>query len=186
MLGKFKTQELIFITLISAMIFVFDLILVSLGPQGSPQQIITLPLSIIITAILVTILIKTLPKFGALTLFALVYAILEFPTPLGVAPGFWPKIVINVFSALLGDLFIYAFRYKNWSIFVGALIFGILNQLMFILAMMLFGIPLSSHLSVFLIPIILASVVMLGFGFWIGLKIWERIKDRRIIRLIKV
>jgi hypothetical protein len=182
MLKKFKTQELIVIALIAVMVFIINLIFIGLGPQGSPQQIITLPLSLIASGILTVLVIKICPKFGVLTLFALIYGILEMPTPLGVAPGFWPKIVINVLSALVGDIFIYNLRYRNWSIFVGAWIFGILNQSLFILAMFLFGIPFSTKLTVFVIPMLILMILVSGLGMWLGLLIWKRIKNKRFIK----
>jgi hypothetical protein len=184
MLKKFKTQELIVIALIAALVFVVDLIFVSLAPEGSPQRIITTIISLVITAILIVMLIKTCPKFGVLTLFSLIYGILELPTPLGVAPGFWPKIIINVLCGFLGDWFIYAFKYRNWSILVGAWIFGLFNQILFILAMILLGFPVSNYLSVLILPIILAFLIFSGLGFWLGLKIYSKLKNKAFTQQI--
>jgi hypothetical protein len=184
MFEKFKTSELIFITLFGVLVFIVNLVLITIGPQGSPQQIVTFPLSLILTGIAFILLIRISPKFLTLTLFTIIYAILEFPTPLGVAPGFWPKILINVLSGFLGDVFLYIFRYKTWGIFVGAYVFGLLNQIMFVLAMILVGIPLTEKLSVLIIPIIILGFATLTLGLWLGTKIWKKIKNKKIIKQI--
>ncbi|MBI5065393.1 MptD family putative ECF transporter S component [Candidatus Woesearchaeota archaeon] len=184
MLKKFNTKQLVFIALAAALIFVINL---TIG--GAINSATGIPLSSIfftsvIFGISVIIFTKILPKFGTWTLFLLIYSILELPTSLGGAPGFWPKIPINVITGILADITLYFVNYKKWGMFVGFYVLATVNMFLFAFFLLLLKIPGSDKLLKILYILIPAYCIIGTIGLFMGLAIWNRIKDKRIIRQI--
>ena len=102
MLKKFTTRELVFIALFATTLLIVNLLLggwlIALTGIPMANGIVTG----ITFGLFLLILIKMSPKFGSLTLFLLVYSVLELPTTLGGAPGFWPKVPINILNIRSG------------------------------------------------------------------------------------
>lgn len=185
MFQKFTTRELVFIALMAASLFVVNLVLASgiVAATGIPLS------SAFITGITIGIwallMIKIVPKVGSLTLLFLIYSILEIPTSLGGAPGFWPKIPINAISAFIGDIFLYFMRYRNWSIFTAFYILAVANISTFIYFLWLFGLPNVQKTLAIAHYLILAYWVLGTIGILIGFKIYKRIRNKRTILQIK-
>ncbi|MBI4155044.1 MptD family putative ECF transporter S component [Candidatus Woesearchaeota archaeon] len=184
MFKHFSTKELVFIAMMSASIFIINLISGSaiVGVTGIPMT------SAFATAITmglwILILIKVVPKVGAITLFLLIYSILEMPTTLGGAPGFWPKIPINVISGILGDLFLYLTKYRLWGLITGFIIIASVNLGTFAFFLWVLGLPGVDKLLPIIHIIIVVYAVLGSLGIVIGNVIWKRIKDKRIIQQI--
>lgn len=184
MLKKFATRELVFIALMSALIFAINLII-----GGALIAVTGIPLiNGIITGItfgiFTIILARTMPKFGTFTLFLLIYAILEIPTTLGGAPGFWPKIPINTITGLVADIFFLAVNYRKWAPWVGFYILATVNTLTFVYFMVLLGVPGVDRLLGVLWWFIPSYWVIGTFGLAAGEYIFRKLKNKRIIRQI--
>jgi len=185
MLKGFSTKQLVFIALMSAFMFVINLII------GSGLIAITgIPLAnAIVTGIVfgtfIILMVRTLPKFGTFTLFLLVYSLLEIPTSLGGAPGFWPKVPINVITGLAGDIFLLLFNYKRWTHFIGFYILITINTLVFVYFLSLFGIPGVDKLISMLWWILPLYWILGTIGIFIGEFIYGRIKKNKTYLQIK-
>ena len=185
MFKQLTTKELVFISLMAASIFVIN-VLTGAGVVAATG----IPLSsAFVTAITMGIwallLFKIVPKPGTFTLFLLIYSILELPTFLGGAPGFWPKIPINVISGLLADVFLYSARYRTWSVYVAFYVIATANLLAFIFFLWLLGIPGVEKTIAIAHIIIIAYSVLGTIGILIGTAIYRRIKDKRIVMQIR-
>ena len=185
MFQKFTTRELVFIALMAASLFVANLVLATgiIAATGIPLA------SGFLTGITIglwaLLMIKIVPKVGSLTLLCLIYSILEIPTSLGGAPGFWPKIPINAISALIGDLFLYFTRYRNWSIFIAFYVIAVFNIGTFIYFLWLLGLPNVEKTLTIAHYLVLAYWVLGTIGILIGFAIYKRIKNKRTILQIR-
>src|SRR3989344_8268047 len=177
MFQKFTTRELVFIALMAASLFVVNLFLATgiIAVTGIPLA--SAFLTGITIGIWVLLMIKIVPKVGSLTLLFLIYSILEIPTSLGGAPGFWPKIPINAISALIGDLFLYFTNYRNWSIFVAFYVLAAVNISTFVYFLWLLGLPGVEKTLAIAHYLVLAYCVLGTVGILIGLKVYKRIKN---------
>ena len=184
MFKKFPTKQLVFIALMAASLFVLNLITAAgvVAATGIPLS------SAFVTAITiglwVLLLVKIVPKFGTLTLFFLIYSILELPTALGGAPGFWPKIPINAISGLLGDIFLYYMNYRNWSIFTGFYVLATTNIAAFIFFLWALGLPGVEKTIAIAHILVLAYWVLGTIGILIGLGVYKRIKNLRVLQQV--
>lgn len=185
MFNNFTTRELVFIALMSALVFVINFVI-----GGAVNAATGIPLSsafftALIFGVCVIILGLSIPKFGAFTLFLLIYSILEMPTSLGGAPGFWPKIPINAITGLVADSVLGFVRYRKWAIFIAFYVLATVNLLTFAFFLWALGLPGAEKL-IKLLPILIGSYWIIGtIGLFIGLHIWKRIKEKRLIRQLK-
>jgi hypothetical protein len=185
MFERLSVQELVFLSLIAAGLFVTNMV-----TAAAVVAVTAIPLSsALVTAlafgIFAVLAVSVVPKVGALTLIILINTILTFPTSLGGAPGFWPKIPIDTFAAFVGDVFIYLMNYKKWSFFVGFYIISAIDTVVFVRALVWFGLPGVEKTQSLMYVLILAYWVLGTIGIFVGFLIYERIKNVRMIRFIR-
>src|SRR3989344_8806539 len=184
MFQKFTTRELVFIALMAASLFVVNLFLATgiIAVTGIPLA--SAFLTGITIGIWVLLMIKIVPKVGSLTLLFLIYSILEIPTSLGGAPGFWPKIPINVITGLIGDLFLYLANYKRWSIYPAFYVLTTANLIVFMLFLALLKVPGTDKL-IKIAPILIAVYWVVGsVGLFLGNIMYKRIENKKVVRMI--
>ena len=179
------TREIVFISLMSASLFVVNLVV-----GGAINAATGIPLSnAFFTAVTIGIwsmlMFKIVPKPGTFTLLLLIYSILEIPTSLGGAPGFWPKIPINVITGLIGDLFLYLANYKRWSIYPAFYVLTTANLIVFMLFLALLKVPGTDKL-IKIAPILIAVYWVVGsVGLFLGNIMYKRIENKKVVRMIK-
>ncbi len=181
MLKHFTTKELIFIALMSALIFIINVVIGSIVISITGIPLSNAFVTGITMGLGVLLIIKIVPKFGSLTLFLLIYSILSIPTSLGGAPGFWPKIPINTISGLLGDLFLLTARYRLWSLFLGFYIITTANISAFLFFLWLLALPAIQKTISIAHWLLLAYWILGTVGILIGMFIWNKLKDKRIL-----
>jgi hypothetical protein len=178
MLKKFRTNQLVFIALMAALMlainFSFGGLIIALTGIPLFNGIVTG----VVCGIFLMIMYKTLPKFGTFTLFLLIYAVLELPTTLGGAPGFWPKIPINVISGLAGDILFLAFRYKKASIYPIFYVLITVNTLVFIWFMKLLGVAGWDKILSILWWFLPLYFVLGTIGIFIGELVIRKLKNK--------
>ncbi len=131
------------------------------------------------------LLIKTLPRFGTFTAFYTIYSILELPTTLGGAPGFWPKVPINAFTGLIADTILRLAGYREWSIYVVWYSLSTVNVLVFLWVLHLMGVPGIDTTFLIVHWIILSYWVFGTIGIVFGSRIFSRIRDWPIVRILQ-
>lgn len=184
MLKKFTTRELVFIALMAALVFAINLVI-----GGAINAATGIPLSSafftgLMFGVWVFLVTYIVPKFGTWTVLLLIYSILEIPTSLGGAPGFWPKIPINVITGLFADFVLLWTRYKKGGIFIAFYVLTTINVLAFAYFLWLLKVPAFDKLLKIL-PIMIPAYWIVGtIGMFVGLFIWNRIKDKRVVRQI--
>jgi len=182
MLKKFTTRQLVFIALWSALLAVVNsavgiAITAAVGVPLASRIFtgITVGLSVLI-------IVRTIPKLGALTLLMTIYSILGFPAGAAGIPGFWPSIPITIASVFVGDFLIYLTRFKTWSIFLAWYVAVPLNIGGFLLALWALGIPQLDKLLPVAHIVVLVNLVCGTLGIILGLWAYTRLKDMRLIR----
>lgn len=181
-----STKQMVFLALMAAGLLVINLIIGGwvIALTGIPMA------NMIVTAISFGIWIgficRAMPVFWTWTIFLLVYSILELPTALGGAPGFWPKVPINIITGLVADLLIYLMKYRKWSIFPGFYALILVNTLAFVFFMKLLGLPGVEKL-VSLLPIVIPLYWLIGtVGLIVGMKLFERMNKTQMMRSLQV
>lgn len=184
MFNKFTIRELVFISLMSALIFVFNLIFGGAIVAATGIPLSSAFVSAILFGIAVIFVTKIVPKFGTWTILLLIYSILEMPTSLGGAPGFWPKIPINLITGILADIVLYLIRYRTVGSFFAFYVLATANIVTFAFFLWLLNFPGVDKL-ISLMPIMIPVYWAVGtVGIILGLFIWNRMKDKRIIKQI--
>lgn len=181
----YSTKELIFIALMAALLFVINfaigagIIAVTGIPGGSAL------VTGITNLIVVTFVALAIKKFGTIGLLYLVYGILALPTDMaGGPPGFVWKIPLLAGSALVFELFLRFTNYRKLGFIVGLPIFTLFGFAVYLLAYWLLGMPEFDKLLKAL-PVIFVMFTILGYiGIWLGFVIYNRLKEKRIIRQI--
>lgn len=185
MFRKFTSREMVFLALLAAANFVVSFIFggAIVAATGIPLASgFFTGLTIGITAILA---IRTVPKFGSLTLVFTIYSILELPTALGGAPGFWPKIPINAISALLGDIWLHFTKYRTWSVYPAFYVILTANLLLFAYFLWLLGLPGVEKLLAILYILLPVYWVIGTGGILIGFWLYGRLKNKRMFRMMQ-
>ncbi len=185
MLQKFTVRELILIALLASAKFVLDFVFGAGIVAATGIPLASAFFSAITAGLFFSLLVKLIPKFGTLTLFFLVYAILELPTVLGGAPGFWPKIPINALAGLAGDIFLILADYKKWAVFVSFYVLSAVTLPVFVFFLWLLGLP-GVDKTISLVHLLILAYWVLGtVGILIGMQIFKKVKHWNIIKQVK-
>ena len=183
MFKRFNTKELVFLAFMSAFLIALNLVI------GTAAATFSLEagefIGGITNAIVLTFVALTLNSFGAISIFYLIYSLLALPFPLGGGPpGFMLKIPLLVIPIIFFDLILYLTKFKKLGFVVGWPISIFALAIVHLLIFYLLEMPEFDKLLKAL-PILIIGLIVLGYiGIWIGFKIYNRVKDKRIIQQI--
>lgn len=180
----FNTKELAFIGLMGALMFVLSFLFGSALNIATGNPAASGFITQIIQGIILTVAVLTTRKFGTATYMWLIYGILAIPTNMwGGLPGMY-KVLISLATGLIFDTVIYLFRYKIKGLFIGSV-----TQYIVLVPLLLWfytqlNIPGAEKVLKYWPIMIVIFLALFSFGIWIGLKIFNRIKNKRTIKLI--
>lgn len=181
----FSTKELIFIALMAALLFVLNFtvgagIIAVTGIPGSSAFITG-----ITNLIFITFIALVVRKFGVLSLFYFVYGIIALPTHMaGGPPGFIWKVPLLVISAFLLDILLHFTKFRKVGFIIGLPVLTIFGFGSYLVVYYLLGMPEFEKLYgvIFIMSIIF---IVLGYiGMWLGFVLYNKMKNKRIIRNI--
>ena len=181
----FQTRELIFIALMAALLFVVNFsigegIIVATGIPGASGFITG-----ITNVLFITFVALNLRKFGAVSLLYLVYGIIALPTHMaGGPPGFILKIPVLVLIALSYEIIIYFARFKKIGFIIGLPIFVIFGMMLYLGTYYLLGMPEFNKMYGAALTLTIVFTIFGYLGLWLGFLLYNRLKDKRIIRQI--
>jgi hypothetical protein len=184
MLKRFKTKELIVIALVGALLFLIEFLISSVISKVLGLPAVGFLVVIIFwtaIALLGGIIIK---KIGTFTLMALIYSLLAIPTEVFGPPGIY-KIVPAVLVGGLIDLFVYLFRYKKWAYYIGCSLGQLIGLFLFIAAYFLLGFPGKEEMIASLWFLIASYGGLALIGAWLGFIIFNKIKNKTIIKQLR-
>lgn len=180
----FNTKELAFIGLMGALMFALSFLFGSALNIATGNPAASGFITQIIQGIILTVAVLTTRKFGTATYMWLIYGILAIPTNMwGGLPGMY-KVLISLATGLIFDTVIYLFRYKIKGLFVGCV-----TQYIVLVPLLLWfytqlNIPGAEKVLKYWPIMIVIFFALFSFGIWVGLKIFNRIKNKRTIKLI--
>ncbi|MDO8661487.1 MAG: hypothetical protein Q7K43_06360 [Candidatus Woesearchaeota archaeon] len=181
----FTVRQLVFMALLGAITFVFDLAFVSgidasTGIPGAGFMVDT-----IFVVALMTIGGLVIKRFGVFSSIALIYGVLAVPTTVFGPPGAY-KIVLSLVLGLVADAVVYFFKYKRIGFYSAMAIGNVFGLPLFLLALRWLGLPGSSALASAFWVILAVTVVESLIGAWLGLWLFEkRIKNLAVIRQLQ-
>lgn len=182
MLKGFTTKQLIFITLISVLSVVF-------GYMFGVLNVITgIPLVAavngLIATILATYLFLIIRKTGVIFLFYLIHGVLIIPSPAIGPPGIY-KLFVMILIALVIEIILLVFgkRIKLGVPVAMAIGLMLVPILTFYIASAM-NVPNMEKTLPFLPPILATALVFGLLGSWLGFKLYNKLKNKRILRQI--
>lgn len=182
---SFKTKELIFIALTAALLFVVNFsigagIIAVTGIPGASGFITG-----ITNLIFITIVALTLRKFGAVSLLYLIYGIIALPTHMaGGPPGFIWKIPVLVLIALLFEITIYIAKFRKIGFILGLPVFVVGGMMLYLGTYYLLGMPEFDKMYSAALALAVIFTVLGYIGMWLGFILYNRLKNKRIIKQI--
>lgn len=181
---RFNTKELAFIGLMGALMFVLSFLFGSALNIATGNPAASGFITQIIQGIILTVAVLTTRKFGTATYMWLIYGILAIPTNMwGGLPGMY-KVLISLATGLIFDTVIYLFRYKIKGLFVGSI-----TQYIVLVPILLWfytqlNIPGAEKVLKYWPIMLVIFFALFSLGILVGLKIFNRIKNKRTIKLI--
>jgi len=126
---------------------------------------------------------KSIKKFFTFTIIFFIYGFLMMLAPVIVLPA--PiKIIAFSFYGLIMDFIVFSFKYRNGGYVLAGSIINVLLILFVVLVSGFLGLPSLSKLLSVLWMLILAHAVFSCIGALLGIKTWNKIKNKNIIRQI--
>lgn len=179
---KFSSKDIILIALLGAMSFVISFLIgswitVATGIPASSALVTGLVHAFF--TILAGLLLK---KWGTITLMWLIYGVLAIPTIMIAPPGVL-KVSIVLIVGLVYDSVIRLFNYSKKSFYFAWIVYTIILTPLMIGYYVLMGLP-GWEKFVSMYPILITAYVIEGMiGLTLGLYIYNRIKNKRFIRV---
>jgi len=182
MLKKFTTKELVFSSLAGALMFVLSfafgsMLNIALGnPAASGLA------STFIQAIIMTLAIGIVRKFGVITLMWVIYGILAIPTNmLGSLPAIL-KMGLALGIGIIFDFVVFLGNYKKWSLFLGFVVMYIFLVPATLYIYYALGLPNADVLLKSAPYLFVIFLVESFIGIFVGLYIHKKIKNKRFVR----
>jgi len=183
MLKGFKTKELIFLTLMGVLMFLIDFSISSGIDAASGISGIGYIVSGFIFVGLGVFAALVVRRFFSITILGLIYGVLAIPTPIFGPPGFY-KIIIGLSVGIIADLIVFLFRYKKLGYYLSFTIGNLLTLPIWIFVLISFGLP-GVDAVIKIIWLVIGVYFIQGlFGAWIGFKLYNKIKNKKIIKQI--
>ena len=125
----------------------------------------------VLTAMVLTIGLKSTRFFGSASLMWLVFSGLAIMTTTLGPPGVY-KVVVGLVAGLLWDAFYAGFKYKRWALYVGGLVGSLSIMLTLIGALSLgFGVNAEQALERYMgaiVVLLVINVTVTAIGIWLG------------------
>lgn len=185
MFKQFTTKQLVFIALLGALLFIFDMVVVSGIEAATGVPGIGVLIDTLFVVAIATIGGLVIKKFWVFTAIALIYSILTVPTNIGGPPGIY-KIMIGLCLGLIADLIVLLFQYRRIGYYFSLTIANILTFPLILLSLTWLGLPGSEELKRFLWLFIGLTAIESVIGTWLGALLYDKnISKLQIIHQIK-
>jgi len=180
---KFSTKQIVFVALMAALLFAVDFALGSWVNSISSLPGMSSFVNTLANVFVLTLAILITRKFGAPTIIYGIYGILALPTSLGGGgPGFWPKIPLCILSGLLFELPIVLSNFKRKGFIISLPLFFIIGYGAYLPVYYIMGMPEFSSLAKLFIPGAVILLIIGYIGMWLSFKVYNRIKNKSVIR----
>ena len=127
----------------------------------------------IIVGVILTLGLKSVPKFGAGIIIWIVFSALAIPTITMGTPGAY-KIVVGVFSGLIWDTVVYLFKRSNAGYILGSAIGGSAVIIGTLIAAIMLGLPSAEKLQSAIYLLLGIYGVMGIFSGWLGVSLYNK------------
>jgi hypothetical protein len=184
MLKGFKTKELIFIAILGAIVFAFDILFIT-----SIEALVGIPgIGVLVDTIFVvgiaTIGGLVVKKFGLFTGWSIVYSALAIPTNIIGPPGIY-KLLIGLILGFVADLIVFAFKYKKVGYYLSLAIANTLCMPFILFLLLKLGLPGADQLAKAIWIFIPVAFIESLIGAWLGIRLYEKkLSKTKIVRQI--
>jgi len=182
---KLNIRELTFIGLMSLLMFLLSFLLGNTLTLFIPFQGVSGITNVFIHGIILTIAILVIRKFWTATIIWTIYGILSIPTNLmaGV-PGFY-KVGVALICGIVIDIVVYIFKYKTKGIYLSIIAMAIIETILLVWLYIKLEVPGSTFIINNWLLVMVVFAGLMCFGGFFGIKIFNKIKNKKAIKLIK-
>lgn len=181
----FTIRQMIFIALSAALLFVMNFslgagVIAATGIPGSSALV-----DGVTNLLVITFASLVVRRFGVMGTLYFIYGIIALPTHMaGGPPGFVPKIFLLAGSALVYDAIVYGFNFQRKGFIIGLPILLLGGFALYVATYSLLGMPEADKLLKAM-PILIGAFLPMGYaGMWLGFKLYDRMKDKQLVRQI--
>lgn len=187
MLKKFTIQQLIFLTIIGALMFLADLLIAApvtaaTGISGTGGMASTL-----FWTVFLAFGAFAIKRFGSITLMHLIYGFLTIFAPITYLPGIF-KIIVFLLMGIFTDVLVSLFKFRNFGYYIGIILGHAFFFIEAYFAYVLLGIPTTTQVEgakFFIVLIPLFTLVVCGLGVFLGYKLFKKLENKKLLRQIK-
>jgi hypothetical protein len=183
MLKKFKTKELVFIALMGVILFLIEFLISSVISTALGLPAVGFLFVIIFWTTLAVLGGIIIRKIGTFTLMAFIYAFLAIPTTVFGPPGIY-KIIPAVLVGFFIDIFVFIFKYRKWAYCIGAALGQLVGLFLFIAAYFIMGFPGKEEMIQSIWFLIASYGVLALLGAWIGIRLYSKLKNKKVVKQI--
>jgi len=169
----FKTGELVFIGIMGAITFGMGFVLGAALNVATGTPLVGGFLNAIITAALITIVVKTIKRFGVGIILWIVMSALAIPTMTMGPPGAH-KLIVGLFGGIVLDTILIITGRKNWGYLIAGGSMSLAIMLGVFAVAIYFDFPAAEQLKKYIIYIIPINFILGLIGTWIGIVIFDK------------
>jgi hypothetical protein len=184
MLKGFKTKDIILIVLLAVFMFIVDLLIVAPINTISGVHGMGFLIDVIFINALVTVSAIILKRFFSMTLLSTLYGVLVIPTMI-MGPPTPFKVILGVMIGITADIVIWIFRYKKIGFILGVAIANAISYPVGYYIGLLLGVPGTEELGKVVWFLTLAVLLLGILGDWLGILLYNRIKDKTLVRQLE-
>ncbi len=182
---KLNIRELTFIGFMGLLMFLLSFLLGNTLTLLIPIPGISGLTNLIIHGIIIAILLLVIRKFWVATILWCIYGLLSIPTNLMAGlPGLY-KLMVAIIVGIIIDTVVYVFKYKTKGIYFSMIAMAIVESLILLWLYVKLSVPGTDFFINYWPIVIVLFAILMCLGSFIGIKIFYKLKNKRVIKLIK-
>lgn len=181
MFKRFKSKDITFMAIATAILFVLSFFIATAINAATGVPASAGLVMLFFASLLISIYISVLRKAGVVTIIMILHTTLSIPTMIFGPPGIY-KVAVGIIYAIIIELFIFIGGYKQLPYYLGLSIAAATVPITEFLFMVLLGLPNAQNLAPLLGPLTAIFFVEGLVGTWVGIYIYRKLKDKKIIK----
>jgi len=184
MLEKFKTKELIWISLVTALGFVLAIFTLTASTAiGNPA--LGGLMAMFLAPLLIALIYLPVKKFGSIILFGLIFSFLSVPTPMITqTPGFH-KVPIILVAVIVGEIIYFFVKNDKYKSVFGGVGMTVSLWIMLLITFPMLGLPAAERFLKMAAPLTIIAGILGAIGGYIGYLIYKKIENKLFIKQLQ-
>ncbi len=184
MLQKFKTKELIWISLVTALGFVFAIFtLMASTAVGNPA--LGGLMAMFLVPLLLALIYFPTKKIGSIILFGLIFSFLSVPTPMITqTPGFH-KVPIILVAVIIAEIIYFFVKKDKYKSILGGAGISVSLWIMLLITFPILGLPAAERFLKMATPLTFIAAILGAIGGYCGYFIYKKIENKSFVKQLQ-